>query len=766
MASIPDGLFEKMVQEFDARGCYAVEMLKTADWLLGPTAHAPRRSSAAAYCIRQAVIELFQSKADPKYTRYAVSKEIVGAKRRFRNSNHPADTELQKLLDAVGKLEEILNANTEHQNRLAATIKRRTGRDPWSGENSPMKVYRQEISRLNTLAHDVAPKVESTDAVRECLERILDMLAWILLPTKRQAEIINLAEMPEPHGPDARHLREVMVSANDFDLFASKVQSPAWFQIIDRSMLKPPLDNSPWLAGYLVRHLKPAHLDAFVSLIQKNWGDWTRCDVSHGEFAWLLHRLGDRGTPFLINLLRRDPTSKTACFYASRACSDMQASNPSVAILADLLLTPDSGLGYYDRAVRVPAKLVEGMTDLPSSEERIEILTFKLRNQLRRRGSFRMKGYASVANLDYDASYPANSLLAHLRDALKKGKELGNSTSRMVAWLAPLPDDVRSRLVAWLYSIADDADCLDMADFVASGISGRLPTGDDVALLDRLGRDCNTDAVATRLAGIIGEAPKLDNLKNIMRGGHGTEDARRITWAVAMKNDIKHTEWKETLDALAELGIGGDSVRERPVHVSIGPTSPFGAEQFADADPYDLAAKITSWRPGTKNGPNPPSALGIRRILKDSAKRDPGKWAKDPVRMINLLRHPTYVAGYFLGMSHADGSLDSYADRLVRAVCFAHTHPWQAVPLDPSPFEYDADWQNADMAGIDLIRTLVERNAPIGDESMSDAWKLVRESASGESAEPDTHAGDLSVQSSSEDGVLDVVSPRMSALDT
>ena len=761
-----DRLFEKIRQEFGIRGIYAVEMLETADRLLKQTVHAPRRSSAAAYCIRQAIVEIFQHKTDSKYNRGSVSKEIVDTRRRFHNPEAPTKDEIQKLLEAVDKLKSILEDNTRHKTRLAATIKHRTGRNPWSGENSPLEAYQQEIDKLNELVHKVSEKAEDVDTIRRRLEKVLDILATILLPTERRDEIIKLAEMPEPQRSDARHLREVMVSVNDFDLFASKVQSATWFRVMDRSMLKPPSDYSPWLVGYLVRRLKDRHRDAFVLLILENWDGWTENDDRLGEFAHLLYLMDDSGLDFLIKLLQKDPTSKTICYSASKACSVMHASNPLVVNFADLLLNPDSGLGYYDRAVRVPAKLVEGITDLESLEKRIKILISKLQDQLKCKSSFYMQRYASVANLDVNASYPSNALLTHLRDAFKKGKSMGNSTSQMVKWLTPLQEDVQSRLVAWLYSVADDIDCLSIVDFVTSSCQSRSPTGDDITLLDKLGRECNMNAVAAQLTDAIGKAPELNNPKDVMRqDGQNPDDVRRTIWAIMIKNVIDLPEWGKTLDILAKQGIDRGTL-ERSAHVSVDHTTPFGVEQFDDAEPYDLAAKIASWRPNAKDRPSLLSASNICYSLSDSVKRNPDKWIEDPIRMIKTLQHPTYITFYFDGISNANGSLDTYADRLIQAVRFARTHPWQVMPLDQSPFEYDIDWQNADMAGINLIRTLIGKNAQMNDESMSDAWKLVCESMSCESAESSMQVSDSFDQSSSIDSMSDINSPRKSAIDT
>ena len=99
-------LFSKIKQEFGERGVYAVEMFQMAERLLEQTEQAPRQASAAAYCIRQAIVEIFQKERDSKDSWRVVSRDVVEAKRRFIDSPNPTD-ELSDLLSAVDRLAKI-----------------------------------------------------------------------------------------------------------------------------------------------------------------------------------------------------------------------------------------------------------------------------------------------------------------------------------------------------------------------------------------------------------------------------------------------------------------------------------------------------------------------------------------------------------------------------------------------------------------------------------------------------------------------------------
>ena len=733
-------LFEKMEQEFGERGVDAVEMLKTAELLLEQTEQASRQALAAAYCIRQAVVEIFRNKKDDRNLWHVVSRQVVEAKHRFENAGSVLGKKHRNLLDAVDKLEKIHDDRTAHQARLEATIRLRTGLDPLTGEDSPLNVYQRTIGDLNHLTHPSPGKTQNdTDAVRTHYRNVIDTLAKILLPIERLEEITRLAVLHEPQSANAVSLKENMVSVNDFDYFASRMVSATWFRIMDRDMLKPPSDGSPWLVRHIVHYLKNEHLDAFVSLVDENLDDWTKNEAGLDGLGFVGFRLGDRGLPFLVRALQKNPESRSLCSFASMAYSKTEASNPWVARLADLLLNPDSGLGYHDRIDTVPARLVDGM-DLSSSAKRIKILAFKIRDLLKRESYCHIPRHRSIAAMDRGGPPVVNALIGHLCSALANGRRLGSSTPHLIKEIAPLREDIRTRLVTWLYSDADDIDCSSLVDFVVSNCRSRFPTGDDIALLDRLERDCDMKIVAARLTDAIGEAPEPEDLEDIMQqNGQREDDRRRIWWAVAVGNDIKLPGWKKLLNILDRRGINRASMREYPAQVFIEPKSPFGQEEFDSADPYDMAIKIAAWRPDAKNGLSLPSALGICSNLEDAVKRNPGKWTEDPVRVVEILRHPTYVAGYFRGLARVEGSLDMNADRMIPAVRLARKHPWPAVPLALSSLEYDHDWQNADAAGIDLIGEIARKNVQLNEESLSDAWEIVREAAIGQAATSSDH---------------------------
>ena len=70
-------LFDKMKQDYPKSGVYAVGMLETAECLLEQSEQHPRQAEAAAYCIRQAAVELFGGSRGDKKLLSSVAAKVV-----------------------------------------------------------------------------------------------------------------------------------------------------------------------------------------------------------------------------------------------------------------------------------------------------------------------------------------------------------------------------------------------------------------------------------------------------------------------------------------------------------------------------------------------------------------------------------------------------------------------------------------------------------------------------------------------------------------
>ena len=733
-------LFEKVKKDYVDNGPYACKMLETAVHLLDQAEQAPMQGRAAAYCIRQAMDLIFMRKkeADSKGSGLRdASSQVVRSKNRFENARNPTDSELGDLYNRIDRTNEILNEGSARENRIRKLFRSKSGLDEPQGGDFLMRAYLRLVDDVNEFIHG-RPKSDQNDITkaRSYYQCSLEILANISFPVKRWKDILRLARLPDPQNEDVTRLKGHLLSLHEFEFFAECMQSPAWFKLLDKDLLKPPSDDSDWTVAVLARKIKNEHIDEFASMIDENWNGWTVSESVRRRLAVVSLRLKERGLPFFLKLLRKDLKSMWVCSYASLLCSKVNASDPRIADIADSLLNPDSGLTHHDRTDTVPSALVNGM-DLSSSKRRIQILAYKLKSHLDRNDTFYFHLYDTVAGLDKDGPHVANALASFLRDALKRGMDLGNTASELVGWLEPLPGTVKPRFVAWVYAEAGDADCSRLADFAVDGCSKRNVTGDDFSLLDRLWRECEKEAVSSRLADAIGSAPDPGDIDESWWRTADPEDKRRAGWAMAVGDCIDLVGWKETIKALDRLGLNRAAMQPPKISISMGPTSPLGYEDLNSGDPYDRASQIASWFPDGGDGLNEPSVLGLSRNFHDAVKSKPDRWAGDPVRMIRTLRHSTYIAAYFRGLSNMEGVSSDLADRLIRAVRLASEHPWPTVPLDPSPLEYDIDWDNSDMAGIDMIGSLTRNDAQLSDESLSVAWEIVCRAAAAPGPRPD-----------------------------
>jgi hypothetical protein len=138
-------------------------------------------------------------------------------------------------------------------------------------------------------------------------------------------------------------------------------------------------------------------------------------------------------------------------------------------------------------------------------------------------------------------------------------------------------------------------------------------------------------------------------------------------------------------------------------------------------DVRDAARRISSWQP---TGDHLIIARELARTLEELVASNPSPWASRPLEILALLQHTTYVNHYFAGLVKTSEDLSGLGARLVEAVVFARTHPWEPVQLGSDDFDYDPTWAPADEAGVDLIGRLAERDVDLEDR-YDDAWRVV-----------------------------------------
>ena len=786
VTSVNVQLFEKMKRERGERGQYAVEMLETADRLLGQTEQLPRQAEAAAYCIRQAVVEIFGDE-DMK-----TLSEVIGLVKKARHRVKPKSLQdknlIQDVLDAIDELEHF-ETRSKHKARLTRIFQRECKIDIAPGDYSLPDVYQCLIDDLNKLfVHGVSAERGDHYKVRRLYTKAIDILTTVFLPVIWLHNISNLAQLREPDWRDAWRLKEIIVNARGFDHFACKMVSSDWFDLLDPDMLKSASDGQPWLLRYLAIRLKDEHTDKFICFVEKNFNRWAKEDIGLAELGFVGERLGDAGLPLLAKALRKSESVRQQCnrvladrseakqsdprrnkvlkvlnsiekleHSAFDAYQAAKPSNPEIIELADRLLDFCVSIHKDFQTTIIPTKLVESM-DSVSAARIIDILTYKIRAWLRLNEIFYIPEFASIADIDPNSGIGLNPMVGSLRSALTKARDLGLSTSQLIGTLYSIQDNagaprqyvhldyIKHRLIAWLYSSADDVGRTEVVDFVVKSCGSRLPTGDDELLLARLERNGHLDRdTVERIHNRIHEAPDAKKMSGRPRQWNlNKEEVWRILWAHILHRRIEMPSgWEPCIETLNPL-IDRDRriADEWKSADSQTQESPIGPEISNDADPHAVATKIAAWDIRTLNLLGYVGVYDLVQKLTSAIAHNTAKWVEDPIEIITALHYPTYVAGYLGGLAGSVEELHTHTDRLISAVRFVRTHPWSVTILDSAPFGFDVSWESVDIAGTNLIKTMVEKNVPLDDVMLCEVWDLLCEAVSNRSTESSEYAAE------------------------
>lgn len=752
-------LLVEMRQYRGERGIYAAEMLKAARFLLEQPEQHPRQAETAAYCIRQAVKEVFGDTRDRNLLPELV-KRAVKAKNSIQTADAVVEADLQSMYQVVDDLEDFV-CSSKPEVRLKKLFRKSSGIEPVDGRHSLVKEYRRVLGKRgsNSLMHHVSATPIGMDKVHDHYEDVVDVLTMIFLPTERLARIERLAELPAPQKSDLDELRRIMKNAYGFDHFASKMSSPDWFDMMESDMLKSPSGNPPWMLRSLAWHLKDEHVGAFVKMLDRHFNRWASDEAGLAELGFVAYKLGDCGLPWLVKTLQvsektrikydrkvkerlkvNQPDAKLIeeiermgdsiwhlDDYARRAFLKIKQPSSEFVELAEHLLGSAPTVNAYYKTTAIPAKLVEVM-DSSYSIQTVKILAKEL-------GTHQDLQYwaiykpVSVARMSPDSPHKIDNAVGNLHGALEKAGDLGISTPELIGALVTLPDAIKPRFVAWLYSRADDIDRLELADFVVGSCSSRPPTDDDDLLLDRLEHDGGiSNDLATRIRSVIGKAPEL--AKMVGRPSQwdlDTEERRCIMWARTMSHRVElPDEWKPCLDIVdgfyeAKRGSDGGQAQKAPE--TQDDATLLGG--YGTDVPLEVATKIAAEEPGIGGFLNLMDGRSLVSDLETVVRNNVSGWIEDPAAIIQALRRPEYVAGYLRGLGGAKDVLASHADKIIFAVKFVRSLQWGGDASGSTTFYHDGKLTSVDMVGMGLIKEVVNNDIGLSKDSLEDVWSVV-----------------------------------------
>jgi hypothetical protein len=281
----------------------------------------------------------------------------------------------------------------------------------------------------------------------------------------------------------------------------------------------------------------------------------------------------------------------------------------------------------------------------------------------------------------------------------------------LLAIVDSMPDDIRGRVRAWLLSLAPDVSVDRLINEIANAIVEREPTGDDLALVDRVTRDAELDACASKWTGALGPAPTVVEVAERL-GSHQLPEAwlRALQWVGILPEAVVGL-WAQPASVMAAAyGRPRRETLEKRQHVVMSHgQSPMTVEELASLPVIEAARKISSWRPDTSEWLV--SARELARTLEIVIQRTDGTWLETPFRVATDLRHPTYIHHYLgaVGDAVKAGARPPVAE-ILDVIALVRAHPWDAQPLGHDDFDYDKDWRGAEWAAVDVIRALADKD--------------------------------------------------------
>lgn len=719
-------LFDHLVDQFD-EGRDAVAFLKTAQWLLAVDAagHAPRQAGAAAYCVREALDRLLPPElGQPRWRE--LSAEVVHAKRRFEAIRGLPGTDearaLNIVLAALDRLEEFKeNEPGQHQRRLAGLLEVRTGAPPLS---RPLREYQRLLGELNSNA---VHRTASVEQVRDLLERALAVLRTLFAPFQlRRRELDALAQLLDPGEGDVRRLLDQCSTPHHLRYFMEHAAAPQWlFLLTPHGVLDPPAGGAPWPVGVAVERLGRTHPQEVARWLEGAYKRWGASETGAAFVALAARDCLPAASATLLRALRAYPRSSWIRGQAMHALEVMDPSDPLIDDAALVLLDPDDELALGGLAQPTIQALVDGM-NLDNADARISLLARKLAAAAESRYlSFMVMPSGSVEDVPEDEGRAIGVLLKGVVAAVRRGREVGLPTDRVLALLEPLQGGLLARLRAWALSEATDVPPEALVTEITHAIGERDPTGDDVRLIQRVVEEPSSDSYLDSWRGVIGLPPTTQEvgralaLQEIPRAWQ-----RAILWSPLLPEAVREA-WETTVTLMSPVAAapGREAYLEPPSGVQFDRArSPMTRSDLEGVDVDEVARRISSWRPSGDQ--RMVIARELARTLEDLVASDPVSWASRPLRTLALLRHATYVNHFFQGLAKTSGDLSGLGPGLVEAVVFARTHPWRPERLGSDDFDYDPTWAPADQAGIDLIGRLAERDVDLGDR-YEDAWRVV-----------------------------------------
>jgi hypothetical protein len=712
-----DDLIDHLTTEFGDYGRRAVEFLRTAAALLeADEPELPRRPECIAYCLREALETLPKSSGVPGGGEWrSRSRAVVDAKVRFELIRQLPGTDaegaMRDLLDSIDAMESTRADESIHQKRLIAVMVARTGVEPLAVGTDPVSDYQELISRLGKAVHGQV----SLETVRVLWEKATRILRRLFLPpSARHVALTGLAAIGQPTRVDVESVMALLASPTHLHFFLARVSGTEWLELLEPSGLLDPLrGQTVWPVMAAVKKLAGEHaawLSGFMTRMFEKY-------MADRDQAWSIavaaRQLGASAHELLLRAAQKYSMVGSFVGLVNDAAVDAEPAAPFVQRATDQIINSamQSGIHVYLRPLF--DHYAKGVTS-ETYADRIRLLCFKLGRinkndrHLRHLVLFRSGSITDPPAYGAEDLFP--SLVRGLVQALTAAAEFVTVQDLLEA-VATLPTTMRYRFRSWILATWATGECQLLNDEIFRAITSRLPTGDDVTLVDAAVRGCSPEEYMDRWSGALGDPPSVTEVGTALAAGELPEAwLRAKEWGVILPESTR-TQWVGPV-AVMSSAYGGPpdraALQHRPeVHAGwVG--SPISQEVLQAMESEEAAKSISLWRPTP--GEPMESSRELGRALEAVVKTAPSEWGSSPLRVAALLREPVYINHYLRGLAGAASFEGISIDQLVDVVMLTTTHPWAPTELGDPTFDYDPDWRGAVSASVDLIGELARRD--------------------------------------------------------
>jgi hypothetical protein len=406
---------------------------------------------------------------------------------------------------------------------------------------------------------------------------------------------------------------------------------------------------------------------------------------------------------------------------------DTDPADPVIEDLADIMLNPTgddaSMLGHIAR------RLVDGIT-ADNAVARLQLIGYKLRAVDQSQhgwGWWAMNPSGSIASPDRGGT-PNDRFDVLLRAfvaAAEVVRRLHGSEPVMTV-VDSLPAEIRGRARAWLLGTDPDVPLANLVAEVATAIAERDPTGDDLALIDRVVEGCTAEQYRLQWTGALGPAPTIDEAGRAL-GEHEPDQrwVRAYQWLGLVPESVQGP-WADVYALMC--GAYGtprrSSLEGHPAIEAAWGRSPFSAEELGAIEPIDAAAQVAAWRPDPSQ-----FLVGARELARSveaAVQADPVRWLARPFQIATTLHEPSYISHYLRGAAKVVAEVPNLpVEELLNVIVMVRSHPWQPVPLGRDDFDYDPDWRQAEAAAVELLRALADKDVGFANRD-DEAWDVIR----------------------------------------